>query len=660
MSEFRRKLLMQSKANKPILKDYFTIVALEDGLTAKLSVNACEYCVDGNGNWKTLPAETETETVNSGQKIQFKITNPNIKTSYGIGTFTINKKCNVEGNIMSLLYGDNFEGQTDLSGKNTVFFNLFRNCTTLQNAENLILPATTLASSCYYFMFSYCTSLTSAPELPATTLADRCYQSMFLGCNSLTTAPELPATTLAGYCYANMFSYCTSLVEAPELPATTLALFCYAMMFDYCISLTEAPELPATTLANYCYREMFRNCSKLNYIKMLATDISAEDCLYNWVDGVASTGTFIKNKDATWNEVGVSGVPEGWTRKIYDGVNEVIDYSYEYFTIEALEDGIVSILWRIGDKLYYSINNSDWIERVSRIELEVKTNDKIRFKGNQSENIDIEIKCNVFGNIMSLLFEDDFQDKTSLAGYGDYVFGNISWPNVISAKNLILPATTLSYGCYSNMFSDCTSLTEAPDLPATTLADRCYSWMFYNCTSLTTAPQLPATTLALFCYFNMFYGTNVLPDCSNIDFENESVVASGGLTGLFAGTKVTDSDLERILPKNDEGKYCLPVTTLANLCYHSMFSNCTSLIEAPELPATTLASSCYNCYSNMFNGCSNLNYIKMLATNISEINCLSNWVSGVAAEGTFVKSAAMTSLPSGVSGIPEGWTVENA
>jgi hypothetical protein len=47
----------------------------------------------------------------------------------------------------------------------------------------------------------------------------------------------------------------------------------------------------------------------------------------------------------------------------------------------------------------------------------------------------------------------------------------------------------------------------------------------------------------------------------------------------------------------------LPATTLANRCYYSMFDNCTSLTTAPELPATELA---YNCYSYMFNGCSKL------------------------------------------------------
>ena len=87
-----------------------------------------------------------------------------------------------------------------------------------------------------------------------------------------------------------------------------------------------------------------------------------------------------------------------------------------------------------------------------------------------------------------------------------------------------------------------------------------------------------------------------------------------------------------------------------------MFMNCTSLTTAPELPATTLAE---NCYSQIFDGCSNLNYIKMLATNISASRCLNYWVDGVASSGIFVKKSAMTNLPTGTSGIPSGWTVQN-
>ena len=82
-------------------------------------------------------------------------------------------------------------------------------------------------------------------------------------------------------------------------------------MFYNCSSLISATELPATTLANYCYQNMFYNCTNLNYIKCLATNISATNCIYNWVNGVTSTGTFIKNPNMTsWP---TSSIPSGWT-----------------------------------------------------------------------------------------------------------------------------------------------------------------------------------------------------------------------------------------------------------------------------------------------------------------------------------------------------------
>lgn len=220
---------------------------------------------------------------------------------------------NVYGNIMSIYQEDGFENLTSFSGEEeAVFATLFKSCNII-SAENLVLPATTLTRQCYYMMFDSCTSLTTAPELPATTLAENCYGFMFLGCSSLTTAPELPATTLTVSCYYYMFGGCTSLVTAPELSATTLADSCYTRMFAGCTSLTTAPELPATTLAYMCYERMFIGCTSLNYIKCLATDISAQGCTFYWTNGVASSGTFIKDTSMSGWTTGSNGIPEGWT-----------------------------------------------------------------------------------------------------------------------------------------------------------------------------------------------------------------------------------------------------------------------------------------------------------------------------------------------------------
>ena len=115
---------------------------------------------------------------------------------------------------------------------------------------------------------------------------------------------------------------------------------------------------------------------------------------------------------------------------------------------------------------------------------------------------------------------------------------------------------------------------------------------------------------------------------------------------LFKGnTKLVDAS-ELLLP-----------TDICSYCYYAMFYQCTNLTTAPVLPATTLAQ---NCYFYMFNSCTNLNYIKCLATDISAGSCTTGWVSGVAANGTFVKNASMSNWTTDANGIPSGWTVEDA
>lgn len=123
--------------------------------------------------------------------------------------------------------------------------------------------------------------------------------------------------SLEGYDYAfcNLFANCSELisVSANFLPATILSVDCYTNMFRNCNNLILGPTLPATDLKLHCYGSMFRGCSKLNYIKALFTTTPSLTYTRDWVEGVASSGTFVKNKNATWNVTGVNGVPSGWT-----------------------------------------------------------------------------------------------------------------------------------------------------------------------------------------------------------------------------------------------------------------------------------------------------------------------------------------------------------
>lgn len=350
-------------------KQYLTFVAEADNLTIGLEYadsNVFQYSTDSGFTWNNLTNNQSTSSVNSGETIMFKASGLTKIPYSGIGRLKPTANTRVEGNIMSLVYGDDFANKTSLA-IDYQFNTLFSGCTGLTSAEHLILPATTLTNNCYSNMFNGCTSLTTAPSvlpattltnycyqemfrgctslttapsiLPATTLAERCYQYMFQGCTNLTTAPELPATalasncysemftnctsltvaselpatTLASSCYSGMFNGCTSLTTAPELPATTLTGSCYANMFNGCTSLTTAPELPATALTRYCYYQMFYDCTSLNYIKCLATDISASSCTGYWVSGVASTGTFVKAASMNDWTTGNNGIPTGWT-----------------------------------------------------------------------------------------------------------------------------------------------------------------------------------------------------------------------------------------------------------------------------------------------------------------------------------------------------------
>ena len=200
---------------------------------------------------------------------------------------------------------------------------MFSGCSALTHAP--ALPATTLANNCYLQMFSGCSSLTQAPALDATTLADNCYQEMFSGCTQLTQAPVLPATTLKNSCYFGMFSGCTQLTQAPALPATTLENSCYYGMFRECSALPQAPELPASKLAGHCYYEMFRDCSVLSSVTMLATDISAPECLTNWLTNAGTNArlrTLKLAKQEVYNAMqeykNYNYLPDGWRVNYYN------------------------------------------------------------------------------------------------------------------------------------------------------------------------------------------------------------------------------------------------------------------------------------------------------------------------------------------------------
>ena len=285
-------------------QDYLTFRVLSGGTIAWNSLGSgqaktIQYSLN-NGEWTTITASTSTTiSVSAGDVVRFKGTNTSYAGSnanysgFDGGTATFN----IEGNIMSLVYGDNFIGNTGLTGTYN-FCSLFKNSNVI-SAENLILPATTLTAHCYRALFAQCYLLEEAPELPATTLADSCYRYMFQDA-----------------------------------------------------AITTAPDLLATTLLDHSYEGMFNRCSNLNYIKCLATDISATSATTAWTQAVSTTGTFVKDANAEW-PTGVSGIPTRWT-VIDEGLaNPTVSCDGLYITLECTTQG-ASIYYRLNESGTYS------------------------------------------------------------------------------------------------------------------------------------------------------------------------------------------------------------------------------------------------------------------------------------------------------------------
>ena len=248
------------------------------------------------------------------------------------------------------------------------------------------------------------------------------------------------------------------------------------------------------------------------------------------------------------------------------------DYLHMPLTIEMLEDGTLHFeddrtSWNYtrGPR-WYSLNGGELIElNVSSMSL--LSGDKVQLYGrgltsNPADGpngrcfrIRASGKHNVYGNVFSLLYDlidystlRDFSWVPSGFGDGSYaVYGLFSGDTqLVSAENLMLPATALTASCYrcmlqANPNAD-VNMVGVPQLPATILADSCYKYMFQGRKGITTPPALPATTLAASCYAQMFLGCTSLTKSPELAV---TTVPGSGETGA----------------------------------YYAMFSGCTSLAE---------------------------------------------------------------------------------
>ena len=632
-----------------------TFKATQNGSTVLLRKNgrptgSFQTSRDGGNTWVDYTLNTAI-TLNTGDKVSFRAKSDRTSEQNAGDYFQFEMAGKIEAwhNVMSMSRTNDFATYNTTPGTGT-FIQLFKDCTSLTKAP--VLPATTLASSCYYGMFSGCTSLTEAPVLPATTLASSCYYGMFLGCTSLTEAPVLPATTLADYCYSSMFSGCTSLVKAPELPATTLGERCYQQMFDGCTSLIKAPALPATTLAVFCYGSMFSGCASLAEAPALPATTLSDRCYWFMFEDCTSL-TKAPALPATTLAVecyynmflGCTSLTEAPVLPATTLADSC--YSDMFSGCTSLTEAPVLPVTTLADYCYSSMF-SGCTSLVKAPELPATTLSSGCYGGMFNGCISLnEVRCKMPSTISAEGIPTYTGSGTYAWLYGVsstgtfYTNEDANWPSGASGiptgwqrVNEEAPAVDditkpLTFKATQDGSTVSLRKNGSPTGEFQTSRDGGTTWTDYTIGTditintgeevsfRTSADRISAQSSSNYFYFEMTGKIearhNVMSMYRTNDFATYESVVKYAFSKMFNGcTSLAEAP-------------ALPATTLAQSCYSMMFNGCTSLTEAPALPATTLTPSCY---SMMFNGCTSLTEAPALpATTLSD-RCYSSMFKG--------------------------------
>ena len=251
-------------------------------LAGTMSDITIEYSTDKT-NWTSVTLSTSGTTstyitINKGRPTYIRGNNSAYATS---SSAYFHFRCTgysvVGGNIMSLIYGDNFKGQTTLSS--TYAFNsLFKSAGYLMSISNLRLPATSIPNYAYQNMFYGNNINDMIPEIPATYVGFYGMSNMFGSCTSLNDVPDLSTITrVNGYAFANMFSNCSALTVLPDFHNVgTIEYWApWRYTFSGCTSIVDArwnkngsrllPDHLTVSDGGSAYEQMFRGCTGLKY-----------------------------------------------------------------------------------------------------------------------------------------------------------------------------------------------------------------------------------------------------------------------------------------------------------------------------------------------------------------------------------------------------------
>ncbi|MBR5973129.1 MAG: leucine-rich repeat protein [Paludibacteraceae bacterium] len=388
------------------------------------------------------------------------------------------------------------------------------------------------------------------------------------------------STEITGeYCFVNLFWRCTSLTQAPELPATKLSDGCYAGMFQGCTSLTQAPELPATTLADHCYQYMFEGCTSLTQAPALPATTLSEWCYGYMFKGCTS----------------LTQAPELPATTL---VSACYQYMFSGCTslTQAPKLPAPELLANSNAKNSCYLGMFSGCTNLSEISVAfVKWRDSTdRWEDNTYRWVENVAPTGTFYCPKALPLEYGV-DRIPEGWTVKYI------DDTVAVETNYLTFTAEEDGSSFGIVNKDNN----PDVQYS--LDGGETW-----TALAAGDTI---TLAHKGDKALLRGNN--PEGFSKDWNQFSTLK---MTGKVAASGSVMSLIDGVgLSTEVPGNYCfyklfqgctsltqapeLPATTLAYSCYRDMFEGCTSLTQAPKLPATTLAEACY---FGMFADCTNL------------------------------------------------------
>lgn len=255
-----------------------------------------------------------------------------------------------------------------------------------------------------------------------------------------------------------------------------------------------------------------------------------------------------------------------------------------------------NLIYRIGD-------NGEWFEYdfTTLPSITVPSGSKIYFRGDNPTG---------FNKEYSDYYKFTFTNNYNIGGY-------ITSLLAIDNFNTI---TNISEYCFAYLFLYQPQLVNARDLITeniTFVKTRGFYKIFSTCSNLLTPPN--------------FNGVEIL----------ESEVFSYCFEDCTSLTTAPEFNNIKTLSKQSIFRYC--------------FINCTSLTIAPDFRNITNIPSNIDGFGGIFKNCTSLQVV--YAPNITTWNesTFKNWVDGVATTGIVYKPTGLT-IPTGTSGVPEGWT----